>query len=199
MEDVFMANNVELSSFESYVGERDFHKNWLSFFLLGILLVILGILAIASAHFVTLTSIIFLGFMLAIGGVLQIIYAFRVRKGQGFALTLLSGLLYGIVGLEFIFHPAASAAAVTLLLAAFYAVTGLFKIITSLTTHAVQWGWLLFSGIVSFILGALIWSEWPYTGLWFIGLVVGIDLLFLGWFWIVLSLQARSLSKKLKR
>lgn len=188
-----MANNLESNPLEGYLGERRFHENWSSFLILGIILVLLGILAIVCANYVTLTSIIFFGVMLAIGGILQVLYAFWVRKGRGFSHTLVSGLLYMIVGLVFITHPTATALAVTLLLSAFYSVTGLFKIIVSLTTPLIQWGWLLFSGMVSLALGMLIWAEWPTTGLWFIGLLIGIDLIFVGWFWIMLSLTARNL------
>ena len=95
----------------------------------------------------------------------------------------------------FITHPTATAVAVTLLLAAFYCISGIFKIIVSLTRPVVQWEWLLFSGIVSLALGLLIWAEWPAVGLWLIGLFIGIDLIFAGWFWIMLSMVAKKLPK----
>lgn len=191
-----MTNNLELNSLKVYLGEGRFHTNWSSFLILGIILVLLGILAIIGANYATLTSIIFFGVLLAIGGILQIIYSFWGRKGQGFAPTLLAGLFYAIVGLVFITHPTASAIAITLLLAAFYSVSGIFKIIVSLTRPVIQWEWLLFSGIVSFALGMFIWAEWPTIGLWLIGLFIGIDLIFVGWFWIMLGMVAKKLSKQ---
>lgn len=191
-----MTNNLESNSLKVYLGEGRFHKNWSSFLILGIILVLLGILAIIGANFATLTSIIFFGVLLAIGGILQIVYAFWGREGQGFASTLLAGLFYTIVGFVFITHPTASAIAITLLLAAFYSVSGIFKIIVSLTKPVIQWEWLLFSGIVSFALGMFIWAEWPTIGLWLIGLFIGIDLIFVGWFWIMLGIVAKKLSKQ---
>lgn len=188
-----MTNDLELNPLEVYLGEKYCRENWVSFFLLGIILIILGSIAIIGANYTTLTSVIFFGSLLMIGGILQIIYAFWGRKGQGFAHNILAGIFYTTVGLMFITHPTASALAITLLLAAFYCVSGIFKIIVSLSTPTVQWGWLLFSGIISLALGLLIWSEWPIMGLWIIGLFIGIDLIFLGWFWVMLSLRARKL------
>jgi uncharacterized membrane protein HdeD (DUF308 family) len=190
-----MTNNLGLNSLEAYVGEGRFHKKWPTFFILGIILLILGILAIIGANYTTLTSIVFFGILLAIGGLFQIIYAFLGREGQGFTHTLLSGLFYTIVGFVFISHPTATAVTVTLLLAAFFCITGIFKIIISLIRPVIQWEWLLFSGIVSLVLGLFIWAEWPAVGLWLIGLFIGLDLIFAGWFWIMLGMVAKKLPR----
>lgn len=192
-----MANNkLDLNPVELYLGEKKLHQNWLALVILGSILVLLGTLAIIGANYATLTSIIFFGSLLGIGGILEIIHAFMGRKEQDFTFTLLTGIIYTIVGLVFVTHPTATALAITLLLAAIYSVTGLFKIIVSVTTPAAQWGWLLFSGIVSLALGLLIWAEWPYIALWLIGLFIGIDLIFMGWFWIMVGLSAKKLPEK---
>lgn len=188
-----MTNNLESNSLEAYLGDRHFQEKWGSLLFLGIILVLLGTLAIIGANYATLTSIIFFGILLAIGGFMQLGYAFMGRKGQGFTSTLLSGVFYTIVGFVLITHPAVAAIALTLLLAAFYTVNGIFKIVVSLVHPVAQWGWLLFSGIVSLALGLLIWAEWPAIGLWIIGLFIGIDLIITGWFWIILSLKAKNL------
>jgi uncharacterized membrane protein HdeD (DUF308 family) len=193
-----MTNNLDLNPVEDYVGLKRFHEHWVSFLILGIILIFLGALAIIGSNVATLTSIIFFGILLTIGGILQIIYSFWERKGHGFAQTILSGIFYTVVGILMLTHPTVSALAITLLLAAFYTVNGVFKIIISLTTPIIQWGWLLFSGIVSLALGILIWTEWPYSAHWLIGLFIGIDLLFVGWFWIMLSLAVKDLPIKTK-
>lgn len=190
-----MTNFSGPNPLEVYFGKKHFHDKWSSFLILGIILTLLGFLAIIGANYATLTSIIFFGILLAIGGILQIGYAFWGKDGQGFGHTLLSGLFYTIVGFVFITHPTASAVAITLLLAAFYTVSGIYKVAVSLTTPVVQWGWLLFSGLISLALGILIWAEWPTIGLWLIGLFIGIDLIFVGWFWIMLSIVAKNISK----
>lgn len=187
--------DLDPSPLEVYFGTKRIHEHWMSYLFLGILLVILGTLAIIGANVFTLTTIIFFGVLLTIGGILQIIYSFWGRKWQGFSQALLSGILYTTVGILMLTHPKISAMAFTLLFAAFFVVSGAFKIIFSLTTPVMQWGWILFSGIVSFVLGIFIWSEWPESGLWLIGLFIGIDLIFVGWYWIMLSLGAKNLPK----
>lgn len=191
-----MANNLEQNSFEVYFGKARIHEHWVSYLILGFILVLLGALAIVGANVATLTSIIFFGSLLAIGGVVQIAYSFRGGKGHAFTQTLLSGIFYTTVGVLMFTHPTVSALAITLLLAAFYTVSGIFKIIVSLTTPVIQWGWLLFSGIISLALGIFIWAEWPSAAQWIIGLFIGIDLLFVGWFWIMLSVAAKNLTAK---
>lgn len=187
-----MANNLERTPLEVYLGVKQIHEHWASFLGLGIVLVVLGTLAIIGANFTTMASMVFFGILLTIGGILQIGYAFWGRSGQGFTQTILAGIFYTIVGIMMMSHPASSAIAITLLLAAFYTVSGAFKIVVSTTTPTAQWGWLLFSGIVSLALGILIWAQWPSSGLWLIGLFIGIDLIFVGWFWIMLSLGAKN-------
>lgn len=191
-----MANNLSFNPLESYLGLRQVHEHWGSFLALGIVLVILGTLAIIGANIATLTTILFFGALLTVGGIVQIIYAFWGRKGDGFAQNLLAGIFYTVVGILMLTHPAVTAVAITLLLAAFFTVNGIFKILVSLSAPVAQWGWLLFSGIISLALGILIWAEWPLSGLWIIGLFIGIDLLFVGWFWIMLSLESKNLATK---
>ena len=87
--------------------------------------------------------------------------------------------------------PVDSALVLTLLLAVYFMVIGIFRIVASLTMRFPNWGWVLFSGIVSFILGVLTKQQWPLSGLWIIGLFIGIDMIFSGWSYVMLSLAAR--------
>lgn len=184
-------NNVE--RFEFFYGIKEIHKNWGWFLAIGIALILLGTLAIGAAGSVTLASMVLFGILLGIGGIVQIVNAFKMLKGNGFFVNFFSGCIYLIVGALLALNPALGAITLTLLLAIFYTATGLFKIGTALYNRFANWGWLLVSGIVSFILGILIWSEWPFSGLWIIGLFVGIDLILVGWIWVALSLSAKNL------
>lgn len=166
-------------------------KNWGWFLLLGLILIGLGTFSIAASTVVTVISVFVLGTVLLIGGSVQVFYSFWMREWSGFFLSLLAGILYGIVGLMLLVHPAVGAITLTLLLAAFYIVGGIFRIVTALTARFNQWGWALFSGIIKLALGILIWVGWPATGLWVLGLFIGIDLIFFGWFWVILALSAR--------
>lgn len=173
----------------------ELRKKWGWFLGLGVLLVILGLFAISGAVFVTWLSVIFLGVLLLVGGLVQLIYSFYTRKWSGFFMSLLAGILYTVTGFLMIKNPALSALTLTLLLASFYTVSGLFRIIGALTTKFEHWEWVLASGIISLILGVLIFAEWPLSGLWIIGLFIGIDLIFIGWVWIVIALAAHRTEK----
>jgi uncharacterized membrane protein HdeD (DUF308 family) len=185
------------------IYQKDFHrlehlqKQWKWFLLLGILLMLLGLVSIAYSTTVTGISIVFLGAFLLTGGIFQTVYACWAREWSGFFLSLLAGILYGVVGLLLLSHPLAGAVGLTLLLSAFYIVDGIVRIIGSLMMRFEQWGWSLFSGVVKLLLGLLILAGWPQTGLWVFGLFIGIDLLFYGWFWVLLSLSVPRLTRNM--
>lgn len=174
----------------------DLRKRWAWFLGLGIAFIILGFLAVGSSTLVTLGSIIFLGSLLFVVGVVQIGLTPSVRQWSGFFISLLAGLLYTVVGLIMIIHPAASAVNLTLLMAVFFLVGGIFRIVSAASMRFEHWGWAVLSGVIKSILGLLIWLGWPDTGLWVIGLFIGIDLIFFGWFWVLISLTARALKGK---
>lgn len=183
---------------KNFSSIQKLRNNWGWFLALGIALIILGFLAVATASYVTLASMVFFGILLLIGGAAQIVYTFSLRKWSGFFLSLLSGILYTVVGFLLVSHPIEGALSATLLLAAFYVVGGIFRIVGSAYLQFEHWGWALFSGIVKLALGVLIWLGWPETGLWVIGLFIGIDLIFYGWFWVLLSLTARNIKNYVK-
>jgi uncharacterized membrane protein HdeD (DUF308 family) len=177
--------------------QNAFSANWGTFFLWGLLLVVLGILAISAATMSTMISIIFLGSLLLMGGVVVVIDAFTFwwKKWSGFFLILLLGVLYIIVGGMLIKSPLVASISLTLFLGIFYLIIGIFRVIYSFSLRVPSWGWGFFSGVISAILGLLILSSWPQSGLYIIGLFVGIDLLFVGWSYIMTSLAARALAK----
>lgn len=174
-----------------------FTKHWRKFFMWGVVLVILGVVAISATTMSTLISMIFLGSLLLIGGVVLIIDAFTFwwSKWSGFFLVLILGVLYFAVGMMLIKNPMLASVSLTLFLGVFYLFAGIFRIIYSLFTRIPSWGWGFFSGFISLLLGALILSNWPQSGMFIIGLFIGIDLLVMGWSYIMTSLAARSLLK----
>jgi uncharacterized membrane protein HdeD (DUF308 family) len=105
---------------------------------------------------------------------------------------LLAGVLYLIVGVFMIDNPVETAVGVTLLVAAGLLVGGILRIVLSLVERFDGWGWALLNGIVSLLLGAAIWRQWPLSGLWVIGLFMGIEMLFSGLSWMMLGLGLRS-------
>lgn len=189
-----MDKQDKINRLQAYVGLRELHKHWGWFLALGLALVVLGSIAIGASVFTTMVSVLFIGGLLIAGGIVQGVNTFKVYKGHAFLVNFLITLLYVVSGILLVMHPVQGAIALTLLLAAFYTVSGVFKIVAAVANRYIHWGWLLFSGIVSLILGLLIWSQWPAAGLWVIGLFVGIDLIIAGWVWIALSLSARKVN-----
>jgi uncharacterized membrane protein HdeD (DUF308 family) len=167
-------------------------KQWGWLLVLGILLTLVGFLAIGSSFVVGLTTVIVLGVLFMVGGVVDILTAFWAHCWRGFWLHLLAGILYVVLGFLLIQHPIAAAAGFTLVLAAAFMVGGLFRIVSALVDHFPGWVWVLLNGVVTLLLGALIWKGWPEASLKFIGLFVGIDMVFAGWSWIIMALAVHS-------
>jgi uncharacterized membrane protein HdeD (DUF308 family) len=149
-------------------------------------------MAFGYSALVTLASVFVLGWALLFGGLFQAIHAFKVSPWNGFLLELLLAILYVVVGLVMVAHPETGAMSVTLLIAAFFLVGGLFRIFAGTMHHPPGRAWLLLSGAVTLLLGMLIWAEWPASGLWVIGAFVAIDMVFSGTRLIMLALNARS-------
>ncbi len=106
------------------------------------------------------------------------------------------GVLYVVLGLFFLRDPGDALLSMTLLLACVLMVGGLFRIIGSVMYHFPHWGWTLGGGIINLVLGIMIWQQWPVSGLWVIGLFVGIDLIFTGWTWVMLALSVKKLGTR---
>lgn len=166
-------------------------ENWTWFLSLGILLILLGIGIIGSSYYATIFSMILFGIFLMSAGVVQIFHAFLARKWSGLFLSLFIGLLYIITGFLCLAKPATAAISITLWIAAFLLIAGLFKMIVSLILRFNEWSWVFFNGVVTFMLGLMIYLDWPLSSLWVIGLFIGIDLILAGWSWTILALSAR--------
>lgn len=189
---------------------QSFRKEWWVFLLLGITLLICGIVATAFPFVSSMGVIIVIGAALIISGASMVVSSFWSGKWSGFFLQLLVGIFYIVAGFTIFDAPLKSLVVFTLLLAAFFIVIGLLRIITSLVERHPMWGWSLFNGLVTLVVGVIIYrhcrpneivqglSEGDLTALgnswlWVIGLLVGIDLIFNGMSWVMLSLAVRRL------
>jgi uncharacterized membrane protein HdeD (DUF308 family) len=162
------------------------HGQWIWFVILGALLVVLVVIA-------SLAVAVAIGVLLLIAGIGETIGAFWCRGWSGFFMHLLSGVLSIVVGVLFFRNPATADLALTVLIASFLMVGGIFKIIASMSYRFASWGWPLLSGIIDLILGIMIWQEWPTSAFWVIGLFLGINLIFRGFNWIGLGFALRSM------
>jgi uncharacterized membrane protein HdeD (DUF308 family) len=180
-------------SMGSLAALEHLHHTWGWFVGLGIVLMILGVIAIGSTLGATLVSVLLLGWLLIIGGVLEAVYAFWQERWGAFFIDLTVGILYAVVGFMMVANPGVAALTLTLLIAMFLILAGLFRTVAAIAARPPHWGWLLAHGVVSLVLGILIWRQWPVSGLWVIGLFVGIELLLNGATLIMLGASARNL------
>ncbi len=117
------------------------------------------------------------GWLLLFSGIIALIHGFRTHTWRGFLLSLLGALFRGFTGYLLIRYPGAGAATLTLVLASFFIVGGLFRAIGAGTLKLPRWGWSVFSGIVSVVLGIMLLAQMPVSSIWFIGFAIGIDLI----------------------
>lgn len=166
---------------------------------LGIVLLLIGILAIASPLVAGLSIAFSIGILLILGGISQLFFAFKAGTAGKGVLTFILGALTVIIGFVMISQPGAALATLTLFLAAYFIVEGIFEIIWAFQIKPVKgWGWTLFSGLISLLLGIMIWRQFPLSGAWAIGILVGIKLFFTGWMMIALGIAAKSVAKDIE-
>ncbi|QDU56774.1 HdeD family acid-resistance protein [Aeoliella mucimassa] len=167
--------------------------SWLWLLILGVVLVLGGVAAIATPLLATVGVVSLLGILMIVAGVAQIVSAFHCRGWEGVLLHLLVGILYSVTGFFVLENPGKGAAGLTLLMAAFFLAAGIIRIVVALKERFPGWGWTLLNGAVTVLLGLIIWRQFPESALWVIGLLVGIDLMMSGWAWIMFALVFRKL------
>jgi uncharacterized membrane protein HdeD (DUF308 family) len=174
--------------------QREFQQvksHWWWLRLLGIVLVICGAAAVASPVLTlmsTFAAIVALGVTLMVAGAATIVASLRAGRWSGLMLQLMVGILYLVTGWIMVDAPLRTAAALTLFMAVFFIIAGLFRIVATLVIRFPHWGWALLNGIVTFLLGTIIYHHYPQSTFWALGLLVGVEMLFHGWNWIMLSL-----------
>ena len=166
------------SLFES--GLEEIRKSWGWFLTFGIFLMILGTVCIGKAQTATTFSILALGWVLAISGVVWLVSALQAWNWGGFFVYLLNAIIRGVTWYLLIRHPDAGAEGVTLLLASLFIVGGLFRAAGASVMQFPRWGWTAFAGLVSVALGVYLLASWTAASTYFVGLAIGIDLIFDG-------------------
>lgn len=159
----------------------------------GVIMLLCGLLAVAAPLAAGISVTVLVGLLLAAGGVAQCLLAFRVDGFGKSLLVLLIGLLTALAGAFMLSQPIEGLEAITLFLAMYFLVTGIFELIASVQMRATAgWGWMLFNGVVTLVLGLIIWRQFPVSGAWAVGILFGLKMMMSGW-WLVLL--GRSASK----
>jgi len=166
---------------------------WAWLVALGIALIVLAMIMLAFPVVTMLATVTVLGILILMGGVTEAIGAFWCREWSGFFLALLSGTLGIVVGLMLLGNPIQAGVTLTILLASFLFVSGIFRTVAALAHRFEGWGWLLVSGVMDVVVGVMIWRELPLSGLTIIGLLVGISTLFRGLSWLMLGFALRKI------
>src|SRR6476620_1608020 len=158
----------------------------------GILMFACGILAIALPLASSIGIAIILAWLILFAGVWHLIFAFHARGIGGVLWQIVLALLYGIIGFYMLMNPLLGVLSLTLLLATFLLIEGVLEIIFYFQLRGTQHsGWILCDGIVTLILGILVWAQWPSSAVWLIGTLVGISLIFSGISRFMLALAVR--------
>jgi len=174
---------------------QSIREHWVLFLIEGIVLVVLGLLAIIIPPIATIAVTIFLGWLFLISGVVGLVTTFWARHAPGFWWSLLSAVLAIAAGIVLLAWPISGAVSLTLLLIVFFTIEGVLSIMYALEHKkelSGRWGWMLTSGIIDLVLAAIILAGLPGTAAWALGLLVGINMLFGGTALIAMAMHARS-------
>jgi len=168
------------------------------FIAMAVLFIILGILAIIEPGVAGLAVTLLVGWLLIFGGVAHFVTAFKGGGTKHVLWQVLIGIVYLIGGFYFLTHPIMGIGTLTLLLAGIILAEGVIEIVAYFKTRreGASW-WLLLNGIVTLLLGCLIWFHWPSSSVWAIGILVGVNLLMTGISRLMFGLAARKLVTKL--
>jgi len=160
---------------------------------LGILLLVLGVIAICFPLASSLAAAIWVAWLLVIGGAVLLVHAIRSRQESGFWFKLLWAIVYLVAGLLLLASPVSGVLTLTLVLAVLWIVEGATAIALAFRLKPTSpWGWVLFDGIVTVLLGLLVWIGWPGNAPWLLGLFLGISLLSTGISVLLFGLALRS-------
>ena len=162
---------------------------------LGILMMIAGVIAMFAPWEAGLVIALVVGWSAIFSGAAQIVFAFRTHGGWHVLLEVILGIIYLIAGVYLIVHPGVGLLALTLFLASFLLVYGIFALVLAFQIRPHRgWGWVLFDGLITLLLGILIWAHWPLNTAWVVGTLFGISIFFSGMTRLMMSLAVRRMA-----
>jgi uncharacterized membrane protein HdeD (DUF308 family) len=169
--------------------------NWGWLLAIGIVFVIGGALAIIAPGVASIAVTLVVAVVFAWIGIMQIVQSFSDRSWAGFAWQLIIGIIMLLGGLAVYFNPILGTLTLTLVVAAMFIAKGIFQLILGfrMRPHAGS-GWVIAAGVLSIVAGVLIWIQWPWSGVWALGTLAGISLIFTGWSYIAMALAVRRLA-----
>jgi uncharacterized membrane protein HdeD (DUF308 family) len=175
-------------------GIKVLRAKWGWIVALGVVFLIAGFIALGSAVAATASAVMIVGIMMIMGGAAEIFAAFSVKGWGKFILWMLLGALYVGAGIIAIGNPFAAATILTLMLGAALVAGGVLRIFLafSMKSAGKPWGWVVVSGLVTLLLGAMIIAQWPASSFFVLGIFLGIDLIFIGSGWVTMGLALKN-------
>jgi uncharacterized membrane protein HdeD (DUF308 family) len=152
---------------------------------LGITMVVLGFLALGFTAVVGILSAALLGLAVLTGGCIALVAVFRSESMAEAIMMIVLTVMLMFTGVALVADPVRALVALTTVLGTYLFLSGAARIVIALFNRRGSWGWAIVHGIVSLLLGILIWAEWPLSGLVAVGLFVGIELMFIGISWML--------------
>ena len=187
-----MAENNINPQVQQVASEVRANWGWLLF--MGIALVVLGIIGLYMVGTLTIVSMLWFGIFVIVGGILLLIDAFKAEGWKAKLWEILIAVAYILAGIIMVANPGKSAVWFTLFIGAFLLVSGIFRIIVGfqVRNEVKGWGWTVFGGVLSIILSFMIFAQWPYSGLWVIGLFIAIEMIMQGTSMISIAMAAKA-------
>lgn len=168
--------------------------HWKLFLFQGVVMIILGVIAVAMPAAATVAIDIYVGWLFLLSGIVGLVAMFSAGNVSTFLWTLVTALLSVVVGVMLIWQPVAGAFSLTLVLTAFFIAEGIFQTVSSFSYRDVipsSWGWMLASGISDLLLAGIIIWAWPTSAQWVLGLVVGVNLVTSGAAVVMMAIAGR--------
>jgi uncharacterized membrane protein HdeD (DUF308 family) len=162
----------------------------------GVIAIILGILCLLAPGLTGISALTIVGFLVLAAGIVRVIWAFQAASfGRGLLMFAIGGLTL-LCGIVLVANPLFASGVLTVLLAVYFIFDGISEIVGGIRQRPGSgWGWMLFAGIVSILLGIMIWRQFPLSGVWAIGILLGIKLLFVGLIMVMGGSAVRSMAK----
>lgn len=175
-------------------ARRSLRQHWKLFVTEGLMMVIVGLAAVALPNVATLAVDVMIGWLLFVAGLYGLVTRIMQPSAPGFWLGTLLAVITAALGALLAFFPASGILTLSMALIAYFIAhgIGMFAMAVSMRPESGNWGWLLLAGVVDFVLAALVLSKWPGTATWLLGLYVGLNLMFYGLGLVFAAIGARA-------
>jgi uncharacterized membrane protein HdeD (DUF308 family) len=170
------------------------HASTLSI-LWGVLLIVFGILAVGSPFLAAVAVNVVIAWLIILAGVVHVMLALHAHRAGRLIWKLLVGVAYLFFGVYLLMHPVVGVATLTLVIASLFLIEGILDIVLFLKMRSLRGSsWVLIDGIITLLLGLMIYLQWPSSSVWAIGILVGVSMIISGVTRVMLSLAVRKVA-----